>query len=172
MIGEGLWKPRKPKRAVVHQLRQRRACFGELVQIDGSPHDWFEERGPKCNLLVFVDDATGKLGELYFTPRESFFSYGEAARRYMARYGKPVAFYSDKHGIFRVNVKNPLSGTGLTQFGRAMKELDIEIICANTHKLKDGWNAPTKPYRIVWSRKCGCEEFLLWNKLINLLQNS
>ena len=136
MIGEGLWKPRKPKRAVVHQLRQRRACFGELVQIDGSPHDWFEERGPKCNLLVFVDDATGKLGELYFTPRESFFSYGEAARRYMARYGKPVAFYSDKHGIFRVNVKNPLSGTGLTQFGRAMKELDIEIICANTPQAK------------------------------------
>jgi len=136
MIGEELWKPRKPKRPVVHPFRQRRACFGELVQIDGSPHDWFEGRGLQCNLLVFVDDATGKLGELYFTPRESFFSYGEATRRYMSRYGKPIAFYSDKHGIFRVNIKNALSGTGLAQFGRAMKELAIEIICANTPQAK------------------------------------
>ena len=136
MIAEKLWKPRKPKKPVVHQLRQRRACYGELVQIDGSPHDWFEGRGPKCNLLVFIDDATGRLGELYFTPRESFYSYGEAARRYITRYGKPTAFYSDKHGIFRVNIKNALSGNGLTQFGRAMKELDIEIICANTPQAK------------------------------------
>jgi len=136
MVREKLWKPRKPKRPVVYQLRQRRACFGELVQIDGSPHDWFEERGPKCNLLVFIDDATGRLVELHFTPRESFYSYGEAARHYITRYGKPTAFYSDKHGIFRVNIKNALSGNGLTQFGRAMKELDIEIICANTPQAK------------------------------------
>jgi len=136
MITEGLWKSKKLKRPHIHQMRERRACFGELVQIDGSPHRWFEDRGPSCNLLVFIDDATGRLGELYFTPQESFFSYGEAARRYFARHGKPVAFYCDKHGIFRVNIKNAVSGSGMTQFGRAMKELDIEIICANTPQAK------------------------------------
>src|SRR5512145_457702 len=61
MITEGLWKARKAKKVTVHQLRERRACFGELVQIDGSPHDWFEGRDDPCVLLVFIDDATGKL---------------------------------------------------------------------------------------------------------------
>lgn len=62
MIEEGLWKARKAKKVVVHQLRERRACFGELIQIDGSPHDWFEGRAEPCVLLVFIDDATGKWG--------------------------------------------------------------------------------------------------------------
>ena len=59
MIAEGLWKPKRAKKPSVHQMRERRACFGELVQIDGSDHAWFEERGPKCTLLVYIDDATG-----------------------------------------------------------------------------------------------------------------
>ena len=136
MITEGLWKPKKAKKLVVHQMRERRACQGELVQIDGSPHQWFEKRGEACNLLVFIDDATGRLMELYFTPGETTFSYFAATQRYLTRYGKPVAFYSDKNGIFKVNIKNALSGSGMTQFGRAMKELDIEIICANTPQAK------------------------------------
>ena len=136
MITEGLWKPRKTRKVVVHQMRERRACFGELVQIDGSPHDWFEGRAPACSLLVFIDDATGKLGQLFFVKSESFFSYSLAARDYFTRYGKPVAFYSDKHGIFRVN--QPASGTSdaLTQFGRAMQQLDVQIICAHTPQAK------------------------------------
>ena len=136
MIAETLWKPRRAKRPVVHPMRERRACLGELVQMDGSPYDWFEGRAPACSLLVFIDDATGRLMELYFTPQESMFSYSAAVRRYLARHGKPMAFYGDKHGIFRVNVKNALSGTGLTQFGRAMQDLDIQIICANTPQAK------------------------------------
>ena len=136
MIAEELWEPRKAKKLVVHQMRERRACFGELVQMDGSPHQWFEERGPACTLLVFIDDATGKLMELYFTPGETTFSYFVAIRQYLSRYGKPVALYSDKNGIFKVNNKNALTGNGMTQFGRAMKELDIEIICANTPQAK------------------------------------
>jgi transposase len=136
MITEGLWKPKKAKKLVVHQMRERRACLGELVQIDGSPHRWFEERGPVCNLLVFIDDATGRLMELYFTPGETTFSYFAATEQYLTRYGKPVAFYSDKNSIFKVNIKHALTGTGMTQFGRAMKELDIEIICANTPQAK------------------------------------
>jgi transposase len=136
MISEELWKPRKAKRAVVHQMRPRRACRGELVQIDGSPHAWFEDRGPTCNLLVFIDDATGELLELFFTPAESTFSYFAATRHHLANHGRPLAFYSDRHSVFKVNAKNALSGSGLTQFGRAMQHLDIEIICANTPQAK------------------------------------
>ena len=136
MISEGLWKPRRVKKVVTHQLRERRACFGELVQIDGSPHAWFEERGDGCVLLVFIDDATGQVVQLRFVERESFFSYAQAAEEYFRRLGKPVAFYSDKHGIFRVNQLSAGPGDALTQFGRAMQELDIRIICANTPQAK------------------------------------
>jgi len=136
MIRENLWTPRKAKKIVAHQMRERRACVGELVQIDGSPHRWFEDRAPACTLLVYIDDATGKLGELRFVKSESFFSYAEATRGYIERHGKPVAFYSDKHGIFRVNQPSVGLGENLTQFGRAMQELDIVIICANTPQAK------------------------------------
>ena len=136
MIAEGLWKARKAKKVVIHQLRERRACFGELIQIDGSPHDWFEGRAEACVLLVFIDDATGKLVQLLFVESESFFSYCQAAEAYFKLSGKPVAFYSDKHGIFRVNVPSVGSRTDLTQFGRAMQELDVEIICANSPQAK------------------------------------
>jgi hypothetical protein len=108
-----------------------------LVQIDGSDHDWFEGRGPKCTLLVYIDDATGKLLELWFVPEETSFAYFEASRHYFERYGKPVAFYSDKHSIFRVNQEQFIGkGSGLTQFGRAMQELGIKIICANSPQAK------------------------------------
>ena len=117
-------------------MRERRARFGELIQIDGSDYDWFEGRSPRCTLLVFVDDATGKLVELWFVPHESFFGYCEAARHYFERYGKPGAFYSDKHGIFHLNHPKVTLGDGLTEFGRAMQELGIQIICANTPQAK------------------------------------
>ena len=137
MIEEGVWKPKRAKEPFAHQMRERRACLGELVQIDGSDHDWFEGRAPRCNLLVYIDDATGQLLELWFVPEETTFAYFAASRRYFERYGKPVAFYSDKHGIFRVNQPRPLGhSSGLTQFGRAMAELDIQIICANTPQAK------------------------------------
>jgi transposase len=136
MISEKLWKPRKAKQAETHQLRERRACFGELIQIDGSPHDWFEGRAPACVLLVFIDDATGKLVQLRFVECESFFSYCQAAEGYFRQYGKPVTFYSDRHGIFRVNMPSTGAGEALTQFGRALQELGIQIICANSPQAK------------------------------------
>jgi transposase len=136
MIAESLWKPKKNGVLVTHPLRERRACFGELVQIDGSPHDWFEGRAPACTLLVFIDDATGRLVQLLFVESESFFSYAQAAEGYFTCYGKPEAFYSDKHGIFRVNQPSAGTSNTLTQFGRAMQELDIQIICANTPQAK------------------------------------
>jgi transposase len=136
MIAEDLWKPRKAKKVTVHQLRERRACFGELVQIDGSSHDWFEGRAEACVLLVFIDDATGQLLQLLFVESESFFSYCQAAEGYFRQYGKPVAFYSDKNSIFRVNQPSAGAHNDLTQFGRAMLELEIEIICANSPQAK------------------------------------
>lgn len=136
MIGEGLWQVRRARRPVIHQLRERRARLGELIQIDGSPHDWFEGRAPKCTLLVFVDDATSRLMHLQLVAAETTFSYFAAVRAYLTTFGKPLAFYSDKFSVFRVTLPNALSGTGLTQFGRAMKELEIELICAHSPQAK------------------------------------
>lgn len=136
MMAAGLWKDRKQRMKPVHQPRNRRACFGELVQIDGSDHFWFEARGPRCTLLVFIDDATSRLMHLQFVGSESTFDYFTATKAYIERYGKPVAFYSDKHSIFRVNKTDALGGDGMTQFGRALHELNIDIICANTSQAK------------------------------------
>ena len=135
MIAEGLWTPRKLRDRRVHQPRRRRACLGELIQIDGCDHEWFEDRAPRCVLLVFVDDATGRLMELRFARSESTFEYFTSVRRYLEGHGRPVAFYSDKATIFRVNRKQH-NGEGLTQFGRAMSELNVDVICANTAPAK------------------------------------
>ena len=135
MVEDGVWTPRA-KRHRVHQPRNRRPCVGELVQIDGSDHEWFEERGPRCTLLVYVDDATSELKELQFVESETTFDYMKSTRRYLEEYGKPVAFYSDKHSILRVLKRNSEGGDGLTQFGRALFELNIEIFCANTSQAK------------------------------------
>jgi len=136
MIREGLWQPRRARKAVIHQMRERRASVGELIQSDGSPHDWFEGRAPKCTLLVMVDDATSRLMHMQFVEAETTFNYFAAVRSYLRLHGKPRAFYSDKFSVFRVNIPNALTGTGLTQFGRAMKELDIELICAHSPQAK------------------------------------
>jgi hypothetical protein len=96
MMAAGLWIPRKDRPPRVYQPRNRRACLGELIQIDGSDHRWFEERAPACTLLVYVDDATSRIMALHFTATESTFSYFEATRAYLEQHGKPVAFYSDK----------------------------------------------------------------------------
>lgn len=136
MLKAGLWKGKKRKAFEPHQMRQRRSAFGELVQIDGSPHRWFEDRGPKCTLLVFIDDATGSLMQLHFEEEESMQGYMDAGRAYFLKHGKPIAWYSDRHGIFRVNAKEAKTGSGETQFGRAMRELDIDLIHANSPQAK------------------------------------
>jgi hypothetical protein len=136
MTEDGLWVPRARREPRIQQPRQRRPCRGELVQIDGSDHAWFEERAPRCTLLVFVDDATGALMELLFCESESAFSYFTALRSYLERHGKPVALYSDKATIFRVNKKELQGGTGVTQFSRALGSLNIDILCANTPAAK------------------------------------
>jgi hypothetical protein len=136
MTEAGLWIPRKQRPPSIYQPRNRRSCVGELIQIDGSDHRWFEDRAPACTLLVYIDDATSRLMVLHFTYSESTFSYFEATRAYLERYGKPQAFYSDKAGVFRVNCKQNDHGPGYTQFGRVLYELNIDIWCANTSQAK------------------------------------
>jgi hypothetical protein len=136
MIGAGLWVPRRMRPPKVYQPRNRRCCVGELIQIDGSNHPWFEDRAPACTLLVYVDDATSRLMQLHFTATESTFSYFEATRAYLVRHGKPVAFYSDKASVFRSTCKEAGGGDGHTQFARALFELNIESICANSSQAK------------------------------------
>ncbi|HCN8988355.1 TPA: ISNCY family transposase [Escherichia coli] len=124
MTADGLWRPHSRRRPRVYQPRYRRDCLGELVQIDGSHHDWFEGRAPKCCLLVFMDDATGRLMHLRFCDSENAFDYMMATRQYI-----------DKHAVFRVNGQESRRA-GTTQFGRALRELAIELICANSSQAK------------------------------------
>ncbi len=135
MVEAGLWLSRRQRRQF-HPPRLRRERRGELIQIDGSEHRWFEDRADPCTLLVFIDDATGRLMQLRFVPSESAFSYFEALEGYLATHGRPVAFYSDKHSVFRVAKKDAKGGQGMTQFGRALAELNIEILCANSSQAK------------------------------------
>src|SRR5271154_5843391 len=135
MVDSGVWLSRKQRRSF-HQPRLRREHYGELIQIDGSEHRWFEDRAAPCTLLVFIDDATSKLMQLRFVPSESTDSYFQALRGYLQSHGCPVAFYSDKHSVFRVLRRDAKGGQGMTQFGRALAELNIEILCANSSQAK------------------------------------
>jgi hypothetical protein len=135
MTDAGLWVPRRQRPPKIYQPRARRSCLGELVQIDGSEHPWFEARAPQCTLLVYVDDATSRLMVLHFTATESTFSYFEATRAYIEHHGKPGAFYSDKASVFR-NTSPGKTGNRVTHFGRAMYELNIDTFCANSSPAK------------------------------------
>ncbi|ACT06965.1 Integrase catalytic region [Dickeya chrysanthemi Ech1591] len=136
MTHAGLWVPRRQRAPKIQQPRYRRACIGELIQIDGCEHHWFEDRGPACTALVYVDDATSRLMQLRFVKSESTFTYFDATRGYLEKHGKPLAFYSDKASVFRINNAHAHGGDGHTQFGRAMHELNISCICANTSSAK------------------------------------
>jgi hypothetical protein len=136
LIQTGRRTPKRIKPIKIRQLRARRDCFGELIQIDGSIHDWFEGRGERCTLLVFIDDATSRLVNLMFVPEESTLGYFAALNDYIAEYGKPRAIYTDKHAVFKVNTPGGWNTTGLTQFGRAIKQLNIEAIFAHSPESK------------------------------------
>jgi transposase len=135
-IGLRLWRPKTRRARRVFQLRERRPRFGELIQIDGSPHDWFEGRAPRCTLIVFIDDATSRLTALRFAPVESGKAYLDTLRDQVLTHGRPLAFYSDRHGIFRVNAKDAESGDGKTEFGRVVERLGIALINALTPQAK------------------------------------
>ncbi len=135
MVEWGLWKAKRQKQAQIHPQRDRRDCYGELIQIDGSPHAWFEDRGPKCCLLVGIDDATSQLCSLHFEPTETTAGYFKLMQKHIVEHGIPLATYSDRHGIFRIN--SPTAGEDTeTQFARAARQLGIEVICAYSPEAK------------------------------------
>ena len=134
LITAGLWQPQRRRGPRVHPRRPRRSCVGELGQIDGSPHDWFEGRAPACTLIVFIDDATSQLMALRFVPAETTQAYMETLQSYLAQYGRPGALYSDQHSIFRINHEEREGER--TQFTRALETLDIAPIHAHTPQAK------------------------------------
>ena len=134
MVAEGVWRAKARRSVRVHQSRPRRECVGDLVQIDGSPHAWFEGRGPVCTLIVYIDDATSRLLALGFFAAETTEAYMETTRAHLAAHGRPVAYYSDRYGVFRVNKKDQEGA--LTQFSRALRTLDIAAIHAGSPQAK------------------------------------
>lgn len=133
MIEAGLWQAAKGRRVCLHPPRPRRPRCGELVQIDGSPHDWFEGRGPRCTLIAFIDDATSRVMQARFVPVESTQAYLSLLQDYVTSHGRPAALYSDRHGIFTKH--DPEDGEP-TQFQRALEALEIAGIQALTPQAK------------------------------------
>ena len=131
-----IWEVKRKKEKKVYQRRKRRSRFGELIQGDGSPDDWFEGRGEKCTLLQFVDDATSQTTAAHFVKAETTEGYLELLKKHLEKYGRPLGLYVDKHSVFRVNRKELEKGVGITHFGKVVKELGIELICAHSPQAK------------------------------------
>lgn len=141
MIGEHLWKAKERKHVIIHTYRDRRSCVGELVQLDGSPHRWFEERADPCTLIAYIDDATSRIMDGAFVDYEGTFTLFETTEHYLKTYGKPLRLYVDKHSTFKINrqatVEEELKDLmPQSQFGRAMGDLCIEVIFANSPQAK------------------------------------
>jgi transposase len=138
----GLGSPRKRRAPAHRQRRLPSAREGELVQLDGSPHDWLEGRGPRLTALGLQDDATGKILAAQFFPSETAFGYLCLLRQLLRRHGIPLAFYGDHSGIFVRNddfwsVEEQLAGKRQpTQFGRALEQLGITFIAARSPQAK------------------------------------
>ena len=136
MMEANLWQAKVKNPPKAHPPRARRPYFGEMIQIDGSHHHWFEERGPKACLLVFIDDATGKLVNLRFAYGETTIDYLSTFKEYIKEYGVPRAFYFDKHNVFHINQKQSRAKNGFTQFRRVMNQYNIEAIYAHSPQAK------------------------------------
>lgn len=146
MIEDNLWRTRVARAPRAFHLRQRRACRGELVQIDGSPHDWFEGRAARCTLLVFIDDATGALQALHFAPAETTEAYMRVLRGYLAAHGRPVSLYSDRHSIFRVNTPDCVGE--LTHTAAPCTPSILRPSTRAPPRPRGVWSVPIKPCRI------------------------
>lgn len=139
LIASGDWKKAR-KRSVHRQWRERKQHCGAMVQMDGSHHDWFEGRGPRCVLMGYIDDATNRAyGRFY--GYEGTMPAMDSFRRYVGKYGIPLSVYLDKHGAYKSNGKptleEELKGIGpLSEFERALSELAVEVIHANSPQAK------------------------------------
>lgn len=139
LVAAGRWTVQR-RRQKHRQWRERKASFGEMVQLDGSHHDWFEGRGPKCVLMVMVDDATNRVWAQFFEEETTAASY-EVFAGWVKRYGLPRSLYVDRDSIYRAegraSVAEELAGARpRTQFGRAMEQLEVKLILANSPQAK------------------------------------
>lgn len=141
MMQHQLWKAHHRKHILIHTYRERRSCVGELVQLDGSPHAWFEDRANPCTLIAYIDDATSRIMHGAFVDYEGTFTLFATTEYYLKMHGKPLSFYVDKHSTFKINrqatVEEELKDLSpQSQFGRAMSDLRIELIFANSPQAK------------------------------------
>ena len=134
LLAAGLWEGKR-KRDQHRQRRPRRECFGELVQMDTSIHDWLEGRGESMVLIAMIDDATGRV-EAGFYPGETLPSHFDLLGHYLRKHGRPLAVYADRDSIFEAHSKGRPDYSGQTQFGRALEELGIERITAYSPQAK------------------------------------
>ena len=140
MMDEGLWKPRLKKHASVHRAwRERKSCYGEMIQFDGSYEHWFEDRNGTAEvcLLAGIDDATGRIVCAKFAEHEGVFPVFGFWADYLVRSGKPRSIYLDKFSTYNINHRLAKeNGDTLTQFERAADELRIDLIKANSPQAK------------------------------------
>jgi transposase len=134
LLAEGLWQRRR-RRDPHRRRRPRRACFGELVQMDTSIHDWIEGRGEPMVLVNMIDDATSRVLARFYEG-ETVEAHMDLLGRWIGRHGRPLALYTDRDSIFEYQDKGRGDPEGLTQFGRALKELGIELILAHSPQAK------------------------------------
>lgn len=135
MTQVGLWQP-WGRRLRHRGWRERRECVGMLVQLDGSTHAWFEDRGAKCVLIIYIDDATSKILYGEFVEVEDTMTLLRTTRSYLKQHGRPVAFYVDRDSIYKTNHDQSHDEMPMTQFTRAMTELNIQVIAANSPQAK------------------------------------
>jgi transposase len=135
MVENKIWVPKKVKALKIHQRRAPRECYGELEQMDGSYHDWFEGRAPECCLIVVIDDATSRLMWLQFVKWESCFGYFKAIKEYIKKYGKPLSIYTDRLAVFETTRKTDKNYKD-TQVHRALTTLGIDLILAGSPQAK------------------------------------
>jgi hypothetical protein len=137
MIEQDLWQPRTKKQKEYRSWRQRKACYGEMIQFDGSYEHWFEGRGPYCCLLASIDDATGIPTKAEFAQDEGVFPVFNFWKEYLKEQGKPYSIYLDKFSTYKMSQKVAQENHDiLTQFQRAMNELHIEPITAHSCQAK------------------------------------
>ena len=162
LLAAGLWERRRHRDP--HRCRRpRRSCFGELVQMDASIHDWLEGRGEEVVLITMIDDATSRVMARFY-PAGTVESHMDLLERWLRKYGRPLALYTDRHSIFEPHQKGqPLADPdATTQFGRALEELDVELIRAHSPQAKgrversfgtaqDRW---VKELRLAKARTC------------------
>jgi Helix-turn-helix domain len=134
LLAEGLWQ-RQRQRDQHRRRRPRRSCFGELVQMDTSIHDWTEGRGQDMVLMHMIDDATSRLLARFYDA-DTVLNHMDLLRRWLQAFGRPLALYTDRHSIFEVQDKGQALSEAETQFGRALRELSIELIRARSPQAK------------------------------------